>query len=103
MKQNKVAELLDLSESFVNCRINAILHKLFIEKINYGEFSSERLLTEAEYKIYFATGKTDSVDGDKIFLFLNSAFIHLLLREVCFDSSNDKAKIYFDLLFYEYL
>ena len=61
MKQNRVAGLLNLSESFVNRRIKVILHKILIEKMNNGEFSHKRLLAEAEYKMYIATGKTDSL------------------------------------------
>ena len=80
MKQNKVAEMLNLSESFVNRRIKVILHKLLVEKMNNGEFSPKRLLTEAEYKIYVATGKTDSFADVKTFLFLTNLPQNLIFR-----------------------
>ena len=70
MRQNKVAELLNLSESFVNRRMKVILHKLLIEKMNNGEFSPKRLQAEAEYKRYMVTGKTESFADVKTFLFL---------------------------------
>ena len=70
IKQNKVAEMLNLSESFVNRRLKVILHKLLIEKMNNGEFSPKRLQAEAEYKRYIVTGKTESFADVKTFLFL---------------------------------
>ncbi|MBR1676725.1 MAG: hypothetical protein IJ706_05375 [Clostridia bacterium] len=80
MKQNKVAELLILSESFVNRRLKVILHKLLIEKMNNGELSPSRLKAEAEYKRYIATGKTESFADVKAFLFLTMLPQNLIFR-----------------------
>ena len=80
MKQNKVAELLCLSESFVNRRLKVILHKLLIEKMNNGELSLSRLKAEAEYKSYIATGKTESFADVKTFLFLTMLPQNMVFR-----------------------
>lgn len=80
IKQNKVADLLNLSEATVSRRVKVILQKIIKEDMDFGIYSKSRLDAEADYKYYRISGETDSFADVKVWLFLTQLNRDMVIR-----------------------